>query len=255
MVSNDNKMCGDLSRKTHFRRSQHRHEFERRAFLSSFRRSDPRNRLLLHLIHPKALPPRGRPNSPNSNRKTKVRSHGSPTGRVPPSSANFDQKSGGGVFIAYATDAGADADDGNGKHSPFTQALLRNIQKPISIDDMFSLVTKEVRLVTRNAQRPYKYASLESIVCVAPNCSNSATAIKADVFRQAAESEADELQIALQTNNSEALDTFLQKYPHSPKRSEILSMIGTLRNHDEVLFDAARATSAFELHPVPKTPS
>ena len=100
---------------------------------------------------------------------------GSPVGLAPAASSNFEQKPGGGIFIAYATDAGAVADDGNGKHSPFTQALLQNIQKPISIDDMFSLVTKEVRLVTRNAQRPYKYASLENIVCVAPNCSSSAT--------------------------------------------------------------------------------
>jgi uncharacterized caspase-like protein len=63
-------------------------------------------------------------------------------------------KPGGGVFIAYATEAGSIADDGSGKHSPFTQALLRNLQKAISIDDMFSLVTKEVRLITKNTQRP-----------------------------------------------------------------------------------------------------
>ena len=118
-------------------------------------------------------------------------------------------------------------------HSPFTQALLRNIQKPISIDDMFSFVTKEVRLVTKNAQRPYKYASLENIVCVAPNCSTtSATSIKTDVFQQAVQSEADELQIALQTNNSEALETFLQKYPNSSKRSEILEAIDNLKRSE-----------------------
>jgi uncharacterized caspase-like protein len=40
-------------------------------------------------------------------------------------------KPGGGVFIAYATDAGAVAADGREGHSPFTQALLRNMQKPI----------------------------------------------------------------------------------------------------------------------------
>jgi uncharacterized caspase-like protein len=98
--------------------------------------------------------------------KNLVKGRGSsPTGLAPASSANFDQRSGGGVFIAYATDAGAVADDGNGKHSPFTQALLRNIQKPISIDDMFSLVTKEVRLVTKNAQRPYKRFSREHHLC------------------------------------------------------------------------------------------
>jgi uncharacterized caspase-like protein len=57
-------------------------------------------------------------------------------------------KPGGGVFIAYATDAGSVALEGDGRHSPFTQALLRNVKKPISIDDMFSLVTREVALVT-----------------------------------------------------------------------------------------------------------
>ena len=156
----------------------------------------------------------------------------SPAGLAPASSSNFEQKSGGGVFIAYATDAGAVADDGNGSHSPFTQALLRNIQKPISIDDMFSFVTKEVRLVTKNAQRPYKYASLENIVCVAPNCSSSAATIKSDIFQQAIQSEADELQIALQTNNSEALETYLQKYPDSSKRSEILEAMDNLKRSE-----------------------
>jgi uncharacterized caspase-like protein len=166
--------------------------------------------------------------------KNLVRGRGSsPAGLAPASSSNFEQKSGGGVFIAYATDAGAVADDGNGNHSPFTQALLRNMQKPISIDDMFSFVTKEVRLVTKNAQRPYKYASLENIVCVAPNCStSSATTIKTDVFQQAVQSEADELQIALQTNNSEALETFLQKYPDSSKRSEVQQAIETLKRSE-----------------------
>ena len=156
----------------------------------------------------------------------------SPAGLAPASSSSFEQKSGGGVFIAYATDAGAVADDGNGSHSPFTQALLRNLQKPISIDDMFSFVTKEVRLVTKNAQRPYKYASLENIVCVAPNCSSDVAAIKADVFQQAIQSESDELQIALQTKNSVALETYLQKYPDSARRSEIIDEIGSLKRSE-----------------------
>jgi hypothetical protein len=162
--------------------------------------------------------------------KNLVKGRGSsPAGLAPASISNFEQKPGGGVFIAYATDAGSVADDGNGSHSPFTQALLRNMQKPISIDDMFSFVTKEVRLVTKNAQRPYKYASLENIVCIAPNCSSSAVAIKSDIFQQAIQSEADELKIALQTNNSDALETFLQKYPDTSKRLEVLEAIANLK--------------------------
>jgi hypothetical protein len=36
---------------------------------------------------------------------------------------------------------------------------------------MFSKVTKEVRQKTNNAQKPYKYASLDGIVCLTSNCS------------------------------------------------------------------------------------
>jgi hypothetical protein len=129
------------------------------------------------------------------------------------------------VFIAYATDSGSVALDGQGGHSPFTQALLRNLDKPISIDDMFSLVTKEVRLVTKNTQRPYKYASLENIVCLTGGCYAAVSAPDGDIVQEAARSEVEELKIALQTNNADALTTYLQKYPESAKRDEILNMI------------------------------
>jgi uncharacterized caspase-like protein len=157
----------------------------------------------------------------------------SPVGLAPAVGSNFEQaKLGGGVFIAYATDAGAVADDGRGPHSPFAQALLRYMQNPISIDDMFSLVTKEVRLVTKNAQRPYKYASLENIVCLAPACSTSRPQPAGDIFQQATQSENDELQIALQTNNPDALETYLQKYPETSERREIQSKIENARRSE-----------------------
>jgi uncharacterized caspase-like protein len=165
--------------------------------------------------------------------KNLVKGRGSsPAGLAPAASSNFEQKPGGGIFIAYATDAGAVADDGSGKHSPFTQALLRNIQKPISIDDMFSLVTKEVRLVTRNAQRPYKYASLENIVCVAPNCSSSSNSASDTIVEQVQRSETDELQVAIESKKVAALETFLEKYPDTPKLSEVKNIIGSLKRSD-----------------------
>ncbi len=161
----------------------------------------------------------------------------SPAGLAPAASSNFEQRPGGGVFIAYATDAGAVAEDGSGKHSPFTQALLRNIEKAISIDDMFSLVTKEVRLVTKNAQRPYKYASLENIVCVAPNCSKpqtsasnfSSNSVSANPVEQAQRSEAEELQVAIASKKIAALETFLERYPETQKLTEVKNIIGSLK--------------------------
>ena len=142
-------------------------------------------------------------------------------------------KPGGGVFIAYATEAGSIADDGSGKHSPFTQALLSNLQKPISIDDMFTLVTKEVRFITKNTQRPYKYASLENIVCLTGSCqSGDSSIVPSDPVQQAQRSESQDLQIALQTKNPAALETYLQKYPDSAKRTEVLKTISSLRRSE-----------------------
>ena len=153
----------------------------------------------------------------------------SPTGLAPAAGSNFEQKPGGGIFIAYATDAGAVADDGSGQHSPFTQALLRNMQKPISIDDMFSLVTKEVRLVTKNAQRPYKYASLENIICLSPSCSKVSNPVPVDLLQQAQRSETEELDVAKSSNKLAALETFLEKYPETARRAEIENLIGNMR--------------------------
>ena len=168
--------------------------------------------------------------------KTLVQGRGSyPKGLAPASSSNFQQaNSGGGVFIAYATDAGSVALDGTAAHSPFTQALLRNLPKSISIDDMFSLVTREVRLVTKNAQRPYKYASLDNIICLTGGCSPAPSSVDTDVFQQAKHSEAEDFQMALQTKSVDALETYLQKYPESPKRNEVLNNISRLKRSEFV---------------------
>ena len=182
--------------------------------------------------------------------KNLVQGRGSyPKGLAPAVSSNFQQaNSGGGVFIAYATDAGSVALDGTAAHSPFTQALLRNLTKPISIDDMFSLVTREVRLVTKNAQRPYKYASLENIVCLTGGCSTAPSAVDVDVVQQAKRSETDDFRIALQTKNPEALETYLEKYPESQRRKEVLSAIAGLRRSEFTewtLFDVTATNIPF----------
>jgi uncharacterized caspase-like protein len=92
-------------------------------------------------------------------------------GLAPPLDKQIDETA-GGVFIAYATDSGNVAlDSKGGKNSPFTMALLKHISSTISIDDMFSLVTKEVRSATNNMQRPFKYASIDGIFCIPGTCS------------------------------------------------------------------------------------
>jgi Caspase domain len=156
---------------------------------------------------------------------------GRAAGLAPTVGSNLDPgKPGGGIFIAYATDSGSIAADGSEKHSPFTQALLRYLKEPVSIDDMFSLVTKEVRLATNNTQRPYKYASLEAIVCLTGPCSGSNRIAPAlDIVQEIKRSEAEELQIALRTNSATALQAYLEKYPETGKRRELLATISRMR--------------------------
>ena len=50
-----------------------------------------------------------------------------------------------------------------------------------------------------------------------------------DVLQQARVSEVDELQIALQTKNPDALEMYLQKYPETKNRNEILNEIAGLK--------------------------
>jgi len=126
----------------------------------------------------------------------------------------------GGIFIAFATGAGDVAVDGKGEHSPFTEALLRYIHKPISIDDMFSLVTRDVREATHNAQRPYKYASLETIVCLPPSCGRTPSEPKARA--RIGESQiarkgdaARDYRLALAGNDVDELQRIAAKYPDS----------------------------------------
>ncbi len=103
--------------------------------------------------------------------KSLASGRGSYRGGLAPANGSSLELGGSGVFIAYATDAGNVALDSIGKkNSPFTTALLSHMKKPMSIDDMFSMVTRDVRQATKNAQRPYKYASLDGVVCLTTSC-------------------------------------------------------------------------------------
>jgi hypothetical protein len=53
-----------------------------------------------------------------------------------------------------------------------------------------------------------------------------------DIVQQATQSEDEELQIALQTKNSDALEPYLQKYPETKKRSELQTKIATLKRSE-----------------------
>jgi hypothetical protein len=126
-----------------------------------------------------------------------------------------------GVFIAYSTDSGNIALDGNGQvNSPFTSSLIRFIKEPISIDDMFSKVTKDVKEKTNNSQKPYKYASIDGVVCLTFACNNtpqnSFNSNKISIENITGESvkeNQNEIKIAMIANNSSDAASLTSKFP------------------------------------------
>ena len=68
---------------------------------------------------------------------------------------------GGGMLIGFATAPDQTASDGDGDHSPFTKALLDNMdEKGIEVGLMFKHVRQEVMDLTKNTQQPWENSSL-----------------------------------------------------------------------------------------------
>ena len=66
-----------------------------------------------------------------------------------------------GTFIAYATQPGNVASDGEGRNSPFTQKLMAHIATPgQSITDLMMVVRNEVAVATEGRQIPWEHSAL-----------------------------------------------------------------------------------------------
>ena len=86
-------------------------------------------------------------------RKANNRAVSSGLGKVEPTSTD--------TLIAYAAKAGSTADDGEGQHSPFTTAVLKNLTVPgLDIRLAFGRVRDEVMKSTSSRQEPFVYGSL-----------------------------------------------------------------------------------------------
>src|SRR6266704_1850351 len=67
-----------------------------------------------------------------------------------------------GTLIAFATAPGKTAEDGDGQNSPFTSALLRNLERSgIEVRRMLGEVRREVRETTGGRQIPWENSALE----------------------------------------------------------------------------------------------
>ena len=64
------------------------------------------------------------------------------------------------MLVAYAAAEGTDAEDGTGRNSPFTTALLAHLEEPLEIGALFRRVRAAVLAATDGRQRPHEYQAL-----------------------------------------------------------------------------------------------
>ena len=86
-------------------------------------------------------------------RKIATRAVATGLGKVEPTSSD--------TLVAYAAKAGSTADDGDGEHSPFTAAILKDLTIPgLDVRLAFGRVRDDVLKSTGNRQEPFVYGSL-----------------------------------------------------------------------------------------------
>ncbi|WP_165447718.1 caspase family protein [Rhizobium leguminosarum] len=69
-----------------------------------------------------------------------------------------------GIYISYAAAAGTTASDGEGEHSPYTEALLATIEQPgLELNFLFRKVARLVKQKTNGAQTPFEYGRLPDV--------------------------------------------------------------------------------------------
>ncbi len=63
------------------------------------------------------------------------------------------------TYVAYAAKGGTRARDGSGKHSPFTEALLKYLPERLLLERLFGAVREEVLEKTGREQEPHLYGA------------------------------------------------------------------------------------------------
>jgi len=114
-----------------------------------------------------------------------------------------------GALIAYATQPGNVALDGQGAHSPFTAALLQHVETPgLELRQVLTRVRDAVMDATGGQQVPWDHSSLRGDVYLVPASAAPAAAPVA--------TGAEVWQVIQHSSNAKDFELFLQSFPDSP---------------------------------------
>jgi uncharacterized caspase-like protein len=116
----------------------------------------------------------------------------------------------GNVLVAYSARDGTTALDGDGRNSPFTTALLHNLETPgLEITFMFRNVRDDVMEATKNEQQPFVYGSLSRKAIYLASQPSTADQAQSD--------EASRVWLTIRDTESPAvLDDFVRRYASTP---------------------------------------
>lgn len=125
-----------------------------------------------------------------------------------------------GTFLAYATDPGGVALDGEAGNSPFTLSLAKHIETPgMAIEQLFKKVRVDVLSETRGLQTPWDTSSLTQ---------DFAFAIETETKIIAHRNEEEQWQEVVDNRDPVQIMMFLRTFPdsiHSDKANELLKTV------------------------------
>ncbi|MDR7124429.1 caspase family protein [Pseudotabrizicola sp. 4114] len=142
-----------------------------------------------------------------------------------------------GLIISFAAEAGRTADDGDTRHSPYTEALLETIDQPgIEVNRLFRAVRAKVREKSGGKQVPIEYAQLPDediyLVSGAAPAPAPAPAPQPVPAAQPAPPVEDPLLIYIQASarrDPAALEDFLRRYPDHIRAPDARRLVGQLQ--------------------------
>jgi Caspase domain len=125
----------------------------------------------------------------------------------------------GSVLVAFAAKEGTTADDGTGRNSPFTAALLSNVERPgLEVNYLFRSIREAVLHSTDHQQEPVVYGSLPSaeIYLRPPNIAAGSVTAPVRPDAPSAQNPAEQAWQALQnTRRITLLEAFIRQYGES----------------------------------------